>query len=142
MKEILFRAKNKEKEWVYGYYTSCQRGSAILAPCKDNPDSDPMWAEILVSHEVDSNTVGEYIGMTDIHGQKIFTGDIVRCMYEGFERIYLVIFDESELDFKATNGKDNYGKNFRYLKSCEEVEIISNVVDNSGLVEKIMKCNF
>ena len=86
---------------------------------------------------VDEETVGQFIGIYDKHNVKICEGDKVRCVYNNNAFEYVVIWDESELDFKFTNGDENYGSNFIYPKSCDEhwkgsgynIEVIGNIHD-------------
>jgi hypothetical protein len=77
----------------------------------------------------------QYTGLKDKNGRDVYEGDIVRTVYDGKEFVGIVVFDESELGFKATNGKENYGTDFQYLTCCEEVEVIGNVYENSELME-------
>lgn len=41
------------------------------------------------------------------------------------------------MDFKGTNGKENYGHNFTYLTCCEEVKKVGNIYDNPELVKQL-----
>lgn len=127
MREILFRGKRLDNgEWIYGFVIHSQ---------KDNS-----WAitnEFEYLHDVDGNTIGQYTGLTDKNNVKIFEWDIVRVVYNGKENIFVVIWDSSELDFKATNGKENYGVGgFQYLGCCDEIEIIGNVFGNPELLNE------
>lgn len=70
MREILFRGKREDNgEWVYwnvyGEYTE---------PFLDNFSMHSHVNEI----EVDPATVGQYTGLTDKNGKRIFEGDIVK----------------------------------------------------------------
>lgn len=83
----------------------------------------------------DGNTLCQYTGLTDKNGQKIWEYDICEMVYDGTIHIYVVVWDKTELDFKGTNGKENYGCNFEYLGCCEEIVVIGNIFDNPELLE-------
>jgi uncharacterized phage protein (TIGR01671 family) len=72
----------------------------------------------------------QFINYKDKNGKEVYEGDIVNCVYDGELNRYVVVFDLSELDFKATNGKEKYGKNFQYLLCCEEVEVMGNIYED------------
>ena len=83
IREILFRGKRKDNgEWVQGDFCSpcnivfLENGyDAVLGK-----DDCPMCND----YEVIPETVGQYIGLTDKNGKKIFEGDIVKEEYEVF----------------------------------------------------------
>ncbi len=134
MREILFRGKdNSYGKWVEGFYTPISTGhgmeDAIITGTERN-----CFIPVLVIPE----TVGQYTGLTDTNGTKIFEGDVVRLVYNCDEHIYQVVYDVSELDFKATNGKEEYRTNYQYLTCCDEVEVIGNIHDNPELAEGLL----
>lgn len=86
-------------------------------------------------YRVDPSSVCHCTGHKDKNDKLIWEHDIVRCVYGGKERIYTVVWDDSELDFKATNGKENYSNNFEYLTCCDEIEIIGNVFDTPEFIK-------
>lgn len=75
MREILFRGKRIDNgEWVYGQY-------AYLLNARTE-DGEPIKHMIVdgtpFGQTVDPSTVGQYTGLTDKNGKKIFEGDILR----------------------------------------------------------------
>lgn len=128
----LCKAKRKDNgEWVIGFYVYINKkhyiytGQLIRSGLYD----------IAERFEVDPSTICQCTGLKDKNSNLIWENDIVRTIYDGIEHIYQVIWDKSELDFKATNGKEFYKTNFEYLPCCEEVEVIGNIFDNPELLE-------
>ena len=124
----LYRAKRMDNgEWTYGYLYGIWERKYILWGMTNNvPDMT----------EVEPSTICQCTGLKDKSGKLIWENDIVRIVYNGIEYIYKVIWDVSELDFKATNGKENYKSNFQYLTCCEEIENIENIFDNPELLKE------
>lgn len=135
MREILFRGKRVDNdEWVCGFYFERVRNYAGYKTVEHCYIKYETWDEGFITYEVKPETVGQYTGLTDKNGKKIFEGDIVKFVYNGNTGIYQVVYDISELDFKATNGKEKYENNFQYLTCCEEIEAIGNIYDNKELL--------
>lgn len=141
MREILFRGKRIDNnEWVYGYYFCMvhddgRHAHHFIIPLGVDLSLGTPIEKIQV--EVDHKTIGQYTGLTDKNGMKIFEGDIVECVYDGNMNIRLIIWDNDELDFKGTNGKEHYKTNFDYLPCCEELVIIGKIFDNPELLKGV-----
>lgn len=122
MREILFRGKRTDNgEWAYGYV--CRYGWTG----KENTYIVPNYASALYSIEVISETVGQYTGLKDKNGTKIFEGDIV--LLKGYDEPYQVVFDES--CFQVYSDSVRYAMDNFY---DYEIEVIGNIYDNPELL--------
>lgn len=92
MREISFRGKRLDNnEWEYGYL--CRYGFAG----KEKYYIIPYYASDLYAFEVDSETVGQFTGLTDKNGEKIFEGDILKCLTDDF--VGTVIYNKNTASF-------------------------------------------
>lgn len=124
MREILFRGKLDIGEWAYG---NLEVKTAKV--CIITPDDTPLGKYGQVIPE----TVGQYTGLTDKNGKKIFEGDILKGVWGTLIKVY---FDESYLQFRAKefthrtveNSIDYYGDNSR-------LEVVGNIYDTPELLK-------
>ena len=131
MREILFRGKcGYNNEWVEGFYYQAKLYRSDKELCHyitiPHPESDGQPSDHIMVH---SETVGQFTGLTDKNGKKIFEGDII-AEYGDKEFSAVVRFDEG--CFVATDDKLWHTV---LLEHLEELEIIGNIHDNPELLE-------
>ena len=126
MREILFRAKAAhtiDHEWLYGYVCAAPwepEGMMIICVTEDgNAGGETVIPE----------TVGQFTGLTDKNGKKIFEGDIVSVLHEGIYRCY---WDEGNLEFGLANEKESFGIAY----ASRDIFIIGNIHDDPELLKE------
>lgn len=147
MREILFRGKSlKDNEWTQGYYCRYDWTG------KEKEYIIPDYASASYGVAVESNTIGQYTGLTDKNGVKIFEGDILQgdeypyCS-DGDYNYYaeVVWFDDGCCGFGLCTHK-NPKSAVRGISdgNCEWFEdfdsnnwsVVGNIYDNPELIEE------
>jgi uncharacterized phage protein (TIGR01671 family) len=134
MREVLFRAKGTHGfgcgEWLYGYYVKdfwmpASRGFGIL----------PIDKAYGGYCEVDPETVGQFTGLTDKNGKKIFEGDIVKGLFR-FSMPVNSIVSFNDGAFGLLWYREGVETFWAFASICNvEYEVIGNTHDNPELLE-------
>lgn len=142
MREILFRGKRLDNgEWVEGFY--CKHDTVKVCFTTDDPKSKHLiivdgfcdWGfePPLQGIEVDTTTVGQYTGLTDKNGKRIFEGDILRIKERGYTVDGGVVFFENGYPggwLIKEAGKESKCS----LSMRTDVEVIGNIHDKRELL--------
>ena len=125
MRKILFRGKFGN-EWKYGYLTIEPRGLAIKEPYVNAASN--IW-------HIDTKTVGQYTGLNDKNGNKIFEGDIVDFLDRSDGDGYGVVrYDENETEFEFESDNICRSLGSYYPKN---IEVIGNIYDNPEFLKEV-----
>ena len=140
MRDYLFRGKRKDNgEWVEGCgIIATENWVSIFTVIDDIDENSSEVNEI----EVLPETVGQYTGLTDKNGKKIFEGDIIKykntdgIKFNGVALTVIgkVVYNEKNASF-AISGKDEIGaKHYDYFP-IKKIEVIGNIHDNPELLK-------
>lgn len=122
MREILFRAQDiKTKEWRYGFLTKMWGEYHIVDENNENS-----------AYEVIPETVGQFTGLTDKNGKKVFEGDVVEYAGSCGEIVFVerrgsFMSREKDMNCEWLSTLPRYGTGI--------MEIIGNIYDNKEILE-------
>lgn len=140
MREYLFRGKRVDNgEWVYGSYSFAPRRKGAFGQTISDLDRERHYIVSRTNYEyweVCPETVGQYIGLTDKNGKKIFEGDIIKD--KEVWRIYMIGYNEDLMKYAFLyyhkELKNIYCGGFVSKTDGKSIEVIGNIHDNFELL--------
>nr|DAX66403.1 MAG TPA: YopX protein [Caudoviricetes sp.] len=147
-REILFRGKKVDNgEWVHGKgLQQCkdELGNEIVAIFTDIVKSEKYIKKegryTLYYMPVKAETLGQYTGLKDKNGKKIFEGDIVHLKGDGFGGSevgvdYHKIVSFNNGSFCLSAGEGVHFPIDNYFHGLDDWDVIGNVHDNLELIK-------
>lgn len=132
MREILFRGKRIDNgEWIEGFY-SAEEYNPNIRKIEYIPRIQIIGK--CVSLGVLPETVGQFTGLTDKNGKKIFEWDITKLG----DIIWLIEYDIKCAKFVMKTYTENGVRSFDIILS-ERCEVIGNKFDNPELKKRWIK---
>ena len=129
MREMLFRGKRVDNgEWEYG--------CVVEDWSKKNTKPNIKIHNNIGKFAVIPETVGQYTGLCDKNGKKVFEGDIVIDKYdkEKFGFVGIVIYNPTLTQFQIYSDKQpDYVVNLGSRR--QSVKVLGNIHDNPELVK-------
>ena len=122
-REILYRGINFQKEWVYGdlfhSYANDDIAIAYYREGSKTPTFDAIFPE----------SFGQYAGLTDKNGVKIFEGDIISIGDPNIK--YITMWRNDGFCAKQIGTSSYIGLTYW----ASDIEVLGNVIDNPELIK-------
>ena len=134
IREVIFRGKRADNgEWI--------EGSLLGIDWCDKPSTYSIAPNTPVSvfYSVIPETVGQYTGLTDKNGKRIFEGDI--CRFKRFNDVHIgkIVFNATTASFvmwyqPIVGAYGEKATQKMLLSVCDDIEVIGNIHDNPELL--------
>ena len=133
MMEILFRGKRTiNGDWVYGDFVHGNERKSL----RDSIFVYDSETQSFNDYDINPSTLGQYTGLTDKNGKRIFEGDIAKVLQGKDKDIAYVGFENGAFMLYPRTGNIYERTLWSYWYNDWDVEVIGNITDNPYLLEK------
>lgn len=138
MREIIFRAKSFSSDWVYGNFIHSKRFEGCGNEYRIHNQETGLESDVI------PDTVGQFTGLTDVYGKRIFEGDLVKIKsHEDWENSVFQVCFENGSFYLNPSGKKGFVTIGKYIYDAfwndaiddyDEIntlfELVGNIHDN------------
>ena len=133
-REIRFRGKTSQGEWLYGDLQQLNDGTVRIAVNNECWNDDGIQSsDYLTILEVNPNTVGQFTGLYDKYEKQIYEGDIVSHI-TGRMKVNGEYVDKTNVFAVEYRGAE-FNISYLSLVSKNSVKVIGNIHDNPELLK-------
>lgn len=140
-RQIIFRGKCTPEskyagEWVYGGCVQCDNGETLIVSASSG--------NCTFTYHVVPESIGQYTGLSDVNGNDIYEGDIVKMTTAAFgDEIFRIGYENSHIGAFCLCSDEQedtsrfvgiFGRNYGYEPFY--CEVIGNVYDNPELLKQ------
>lgn len=132
IREVIFRGKRTDNgEWIEGDLKQAFRGNQLSSCGIMKTPTAYCW-------RVDPETVGQYTGLTDKNGVRIFEGDIVR--YDVNYHDMVISYDVENWGGWLYEDMDDNMQAYSIYEFClKDIAVVGNIHDNPELLREASK---
>ena len=144
MRDILFRGKRveldlwEESQWIEGSLLELDADSGYVYIMKPFHSASTLPPSAIISHNlsiVHPESVGQYTGLTDISGKRIFEGDIVEIHVGDLLKVGIVFYGAQAGRYGVSiRGEDNYSFMQQHLVKNYAIRVIGNKFDDREIL--------
>ena len=138
MMEILFKGQRVDtKEWVYGWYFESFTGIAYIIVMHDH------ILGVTEFYEVIKETVGQFTGLLDKNGERVFEGDIIsartlqkwdNCKASYHNQYGVIVYNPEKTRFESSVSFGERQKDLYNTITKLGAEVIGNIHQNKELL--------